>query len=472
MTRGGRGAGARGHPGVRPSTTGWDDGRKGAAKQVEGEDVAIDSSEQNVGQGEDRAGRQGGMAPAPTEPEAGSVASVPLPMEETWRWWGPADPIRLSDVRQTGARGIVTALHDIPAGQVWSREAIMERRRFIEADASLGLRWAVVESLPVHEAIKLGDGDLEPYFDAYRQSVRNLAASGVDTICYNFMPVLDWARTDLRFPLPGGGTALKFDAGKFAAFDCLMLARPGAEADHTPEAIEAGRAWFAGASEADKDGLLATIMAGLPGAFDRYDIPGLRGMLDRFRDVDAARLLDNLAAFLRAVVPTAEEVGVRLAIHPDDPPRPLLGLPRIVSNAGNIARILEAVESPANGLTLCTGSLGSGFGNDLPAIAARFASRIHFAHLRNVVKWADGSFMESEHLGGDVDMVGVVRVLLGEQARRREAGDARWRIPFRPDHGHELIYDHGRPTHPGYPVIGRLKGLAEIRGVMAALTAA
>lgn len=392
-------------------------------------------------------------------------------MEQTWRWWGPKDPILLEHVRQTGATGIVTALHDIPAGEVWSREAVAERRRFIEADRSLGLRWSVVESLPVHEAIKIGRGDLEPYFENYRRSIRSLAAEGVATICYNFMPVLDWTRTELRAPLPGGGTALRFNAYQFAAFDCFMLQRVGAEADHEPDVLEKGRDWFGTAGAAEMKVLLDSIMAGLPGAFDRYDIPGLREMLKRFDGIGREELFRNFVRFLEAVIPTAEEVGVRLAVHPDDPPRPLLGLPRIVSSEADIAAILSAVDSPANGLTLCTGSLGARPGNDLPAIARRFAGRINFVHLRNVAKEPDGSFMESEHLGGDVDMVAVVTALLEEQDRRKRAGDPRWRLPFRPDHGHELIYDHGRPTHPGYPVIGRLKGLAEIRGVMTAVAA-
>ncbi len=392
-------------------------------------------------------------------------------MEQTWRWWGPADPITLSHVRQAGASGIVTALHDVPTGELWTVEAIAERRRAVEADPALGLRWSVVESLPIPEAIKLGQGPLEPLFATYRQSIRNLAACGVNTICYNFMPVLDWTRTELRAPLPGGGTALRFNAHQFAAFDCLMLERCGAEADHSPEVLARGRAWFAQATEADKQTLVDTIMAGLPGAFDRYDIPGLRTMLARFAGIDRAALRANLLHFLRNVAPAAEEAGVRLAIHPDDPPRPLLGLPRVVGSAEDLYAIFAGCESPASGLTLCTGSLGAGVGNDLPAIARQFASRIYFAHLRNVAKEPDGSFMEAEHLGGDTDMVAVVTALLEEQTRRKRAGEDRWRIPFRPDHGHELIYDQGRPTHPGYPVIGRLKGLAELRGVITAVAA-
>jgi mannonate dehydratase len=392
-------------------------------------------------------------------------------MEQTWRWFGPDDAVRLNEIRQAGATGIVTALHQIPAGQLWSVAAIEERKGLIEADTSLGLRWSVVESLPVAQAIKIGEGDLTKLFDDYRQSLRNLAACGVDTVCYNFMPVLDWTRTELRAPLIGGGTGLRFNAHEFAAFDCYMLKREGAEADHSPDVLRRARAWFDAASDADKAKLLANIMAGLPGAFDRYDLPGLAKALARYRDVSAARLRENLARFLREVCPVAEEVGIRMAIHPDDPPRSLLGLPRIVSNAEDLAFIVKAYDSPANGITLCTGSLGAGKGNNLPEIAVTFAPRVNFAHLRNVTKEADGSFFESEHLGGDVDMVSVVATLLKEQKRRRDAGDAGWRIPFRPDHGHELLDDAQRKTHPGYPAVGRLKGIAEIRGVMTAVAA-
>lgn len=392
-------------------------------------------------------------------------------MEQAWRWFGPEDVIKLSHVCQTGATGIVTALHHIPYGVVWSIEEIEKRKALIAADPSLGLRWSVVESLPVHESIKIGKGDLTPLFDSYRQSLRNLAQCGITTICYNFMPVVDWTRTELAHPLAGGGTALRFNAHEFAAFDCFMLERPGAEADHSSEVLKRAREWYDRSSEADRRQLLSNIMAGLPGAYDRYDIPGLRVMLDRYRDIDAESLRENLARFLREVIPTAEEVGVRMCIHPDDPPRPLMGLPRIVSNADDIAFILQAVDSPANGLTLCSGSLGANPANDVPAIAERFANRIWFAHLRNVAKEADGSFMEAEHLSGDTDMVALVTVLLQEQKRRKDTGDTHWRIPMRPDHGHELLDDVGKPTHPGYPAIGRLRGLAELRGVMRAVSA-
>jgi mannonate dehydratase len=292
-------------------------------------------------------------------------------------------------------------------------------------------------------------------FENYRQSLRNLAACGVTTVCYNFMAVLDWTRTELAYRLPGGGTALRFDADVYAAFDCYMLERPGAEGDHPEDVLDRARRWMARASEGDKSRLLATIMAGLPGAFDRYDIPGLCKVLDRYRGIGREDLRANYATFLREVVPTAEEVGISLCVHPDDPPRDLFGLPRIVSSSDDLQFIVEACPSKSNGVTFCTGALGAGPQNDVPAMVARFAPHIRFAHLRNVSKLRDGTFMEADHLGGDVDMVAVVTTLLKEQARRKDSGDPVWRIPFRPDHGHELLDDIGRGTHPGYPLIGR-----------------
>jgi mannonate dehydratase len=329
----------------------------------------------------------------------------------------------------------------------------------------------VVESLPVAEPIKLGEGGLAALFDHYRQSLRNLAQCGITTVCYNFMPVLDWTRTELGRVLPGGARALRFNADEAAAFDCYILERPGAEADHAPDVLARARAWIDRASEDDKRTLLATIMAGLPGAFERYDVPGLRKVLARYKGMTHAELRRNYARFLAEVIPTAEEVGVRLCVHPDDPPFDVFGLPRVVSTADDLQFIVDAVPSPANGITFCTGALGAGPGNDVPAMAERFAQRIHFAHLRNVAKEADRSFMEADHLAGDVDMVAVVSTLMGEQARRKAKGDPQWRLPFRPDHGHELADDIGRGTHPGYPLVGRLRGLAEIRGVMTAVAA-
>jgi mannonate dehydratase len=389
-------------------------------------------------------------------------------MEQTWRWFGPDDKISLSEIRQTGATGIVTALHHLPYGAVWSREDIAKRRQLIETS---GLRWSVVESLPVAEAIKLGDDDLSSLFENYRLSLRNLGAEDIKTVCYNFMPVLDWTRTQLAAPLPHGGTALRFNAHEYAAFDCFILQRPGAEREQSADVLAKAHGWIKGASESDKDHLLATIMAGLPGAYDRYDVPGLRRMLKRYAGVDRAALQSNLVRFLHEVVPAAAEAGVRLCIHPDDPPRPLFGLPRIVSSIDDLSFITGAVDNVVNGVTLCTGSLGAGVNNNLPEIARRFASRIHFVHLRNVRKEPDGSFMEADHLDGDVDMVEVIRPLLREQESRRRSGDPHWRLPFRPDHGHQLLDDAQRTTHPGYPLYGRMRGLAELRGMMKAISA-
>jgi mannonate dehydratase len=392
-------------------------------------------------------------------------------MEQTWRWFGPDDPVKLHEIRQAGATGIVSALHHIRYGEVWSVEEITTRQRAIEADPSLGLRWSVVESLPVAEEIKLGEGDLTQLFDNYRQSLRNLASCGVTNVCYNFMAMLDWTRTELRRVLPGGATALRYNAEEVAAFDCYILKRPNAEADHRPDVLERARAWMKNASESDKDTLLATIMAGLPGAYERYDVPGMRNVLKRFEGITHSDMRANYKRFLQEVVPTAEEFGIRLGVHPDDPPFDVFGLPRIVSTASDIDFIVQAVPSKANGITFCTGALGAGPANDVPAMAERFAPHIQFAHLRNVSKEPDTSFMEADHLGGDVDMIRVIRTLLAEQARRRDAGEADWHIPFRPDHGHELLDDGSRGTHPGYPLVGRLKGLAELRGVMAAVSA-
>lgn len=388
-------------------------------------------------------------------------------MIECWRWFGPADPIRPVDIAQTGAVGVVSALHDIPYGEVWSPEAIARRQS--EVAEGPGLNWEVVESLPVHEDIKRGDGDLSGLFANYRQSLANLAVADIRTVCYNFMPLIDWTRTDLAAPLPRGGTALRFEATKMAALDIHMLGRAGAESDWPEDVRAQARAWFDAASLAERDRLMAAVMAGLPGAYDRYDIPGLRAALERWTGADRDSLRAALARFLAEVVPAAEDLGVRLCVHPDDPPRALLGLPRIVSSAEDIAWLLAQADSPANGLTLCAGSLGAGPANDPVAIARDFSDRIAFAHLRNVTKEPDGSFQEAEHLGGDTDMVALIGVLLAEERRRREAGRPDHTIPFRPDHGHHILGDDALRTHPGYPLAGRLRGLAELRGVAKAL---
>ncbi|MEX6506015.1 mannonate dehydratase [Jiella sp. M17.18] len=393
-------------------------------------------------------------------------------MRESFRWFGPPDRITLPEIVQTGATGIVTALHEIPYGVVWTKEAIAERQALVREASGERLEWTVVESLPVHEAIKLASGggdELETLYENYRISLKNLAACGISTVCYNFMPLLDWTRTELAHPLAGGGTSLRFNMQDFAAFDVYMLERPGAEADFSADVLQRAKAWIDASRPEDRERLLAAIMAGLPGAYERYDVPGLRAVLARYEGITKDDIRANYKRFLEAVVPTAEEAGVRLCVHPDDPPRPVFGLPRVVSNEDDIAFILDAVPSLANGLTLCSGSLGAGPANDVVAIARRFAEKIHFAHLRNVAKDADGSFEEANHLDGDTDMVALLRVLLGEERRRRAEGRADFEMPMRPDHGHELLADLGRGTHPGYPLIGRMRGLAELRGAIRAI---
>lgn len=389
-------------------------------------------------------------------------------MIESWRWYGPFDKITLPEIAQTGATGIVTALHEIPYGEVWPVDTIAARKRQIE---EAGFEWVVVESLPIHEDVKKGAGNLDRIFANYRQSLANLAANGIHTICYNFMPLLDWTRTDLAAPVARGGSCLRFSAPRMAAFEIHMLGRQEAEADYQPQVVQQAAIWFQQSSEAERELLLTSIMAGLPGAYDRYDVPSLRKALQTYDGIGQDELRSHYARFLREVIPAAEELGMRLCVHPDDPPRDILGLPRIVSDAEDIAFVLGAVESRANGLTLCSGSLGANPANDVPAIARRFADRIHFAHLRNVRKDPDGSFEEAAHLEGDTDMVDLIAALLDEETRRKAEGRADAVIPFRPDHGHDLLTDAERGTHPGYPLIGRMRGLAELRGVARALSA-
>ena len=388
-------------------------------------------------------------------------------MKESWRWYGPLDKISLGEIAQTGAGGIVTALHEVPYGEVWSRETIARRKAEIEA---AGFDWVVVESLPIHERIKRGEGDLSGLFANYRQSMANLAAEGLFTICYNFMPLLDWTRTDLAAPVDRGGSCLRFSAPKMAALELFMLGRGEARQDYLPEVVAQAESWFQASSDDDRAQLMHSVMAGLPGAYDRYDADGLKAALKLYEGIDRAELRSHFKRFLEEVIPTAEELGMRFCVHPDDPPRDILGLPRIVSCADDIAWLLDAVDSPTNGLTLCSGSLGANPNNDVPEIARRFADRIRFAHLRNVRKDADGSFEEAAHLTGDTDMVDLVAALLEEESRRRDAGRSDWEIPFRPDHGHELLDDASRNSHPGYPLIGRMRGLAELRGVIAGLS--
>jgi mannonate dehydratase len=387
-------------------------------------------------------------------------------MRETWRWFGPSDPVTLAHVRQAGATGVVTALHHLNDGRAWPLDEVMNRKAEVEAS---GLAWCVAESIIVHEDVKTRGPRRQALVDAWRASLRAVASAGVTTVCYNFMAITDWTRTDLDHVMPHGGTALRFDVVDFCAYDVFVLKRRDAEADHPAGRIaEAGRR-LAAMPESAVARLERNLIAWVPAREFVYDRDSFRVMLDRYRDIGEAGFRENLVAFLRDVVPVAEEAGVRLAIHPDDPPFPIFGLPRVVKNAADIEAILGAVDSPANGLTLCTGSFGAGRDNDLVAMARAFGPRIHFAHLRNVAHEPDGSFHESEHLDGDVDMVGVVHALRAEERRREAAGRADHVIPMRPDHGHQILDDIGKPVNPGYSGIGRLKGLAELRGVVRAV---
>jgi mannonate dehydratase len=388
-------------------------------------------------------------------------------VRQTWRWFGPDDPVTLDNARQAGAQGIVTALHHLFDGRAWSLEEVAERKRAVEA---AGLTWDVCESIPVPDAIKLRSGDYRQAIDAWTDSLASLARSGVATVCYNFMPVVDWTRTDLRHPTSSKGLALRFDMPAFVAYDAFVLRRAGAQADYPAAALAAARARFVELDEPAFATIEKNVIGGMPARQAEYSRAQFAAALAAFAGLSAEDLRANLIAFVAEVAPIAEELGVRLALHPDDPPFSLFGLPRVVSTAADYRALFAAVASPANGVTLCAGSLGARADNDLVAMAEEFGPRVHFAHLRNVAREPDGSFVEAEHLAGDVDMVGLIAALLAEEARRRREGRADAEIPMRPDHGH-LIGDDLAKTriNPGYSHIGRLKGLAELRGVMRGL---
>jgi mannonate dehydratase len=384
-------------------------------------------------------------------------------MLQTWRWFGPDDPVSLENVRQAGAVGVVSALHHMNRGQVWSEDEVAKRRAEIEAG---GLVWPVSESIGVGEEIKTRSGDYRARIGNYKQSIRNAARAGVKAFCYNFMAITDWTRTELNWPLPSGGTALRFDAVQFAAYDLFILRRDGAEGDYAPAQRDAARARFEAMSPREMQALERTLIDWLPARDFTYDRESFRRALAAYKDLTVEDLRANLIEFVREIAAVAEEEGVSLAIHPDDPAFPLFGLPRVLSTADDFRKLFAGAPSPANGMTLCSGSLGSNPRNDVVGMAKEFGPRVHFAHLRNVMREPDGSFFEADHLAGETDMVRLVAELMTEEDRRRAEGREDAEIPMRPDHGHLLGDDGKRRVNPGYSFIGRLKGLAELRGVM------